>query len=100
MIFKVIHQATMKTQNLDKTSIHRKPLSLDILKKFIFSIEGKDQFRNIMRKIKQQRIINRNEFDDKRKYIPLTFEAMLNYLYEQSIRKSIEKSINFDQKSH
>ena len=64
MIFKAIHQASIKTQNLDQTSIHRKPLSLEILKKFIFSIEGKDQFRNIMRKIKRLRMINKSDFDD------------------------------------
>ena len=75
-------------------------MSLEILKNFIFSIEGKDEFRNIMRKIKRERIIHKNEFDDSRKYIPLTFEAMLNYLYEQSVRKTIIKSINYDQKSH
>ena len=72
----------MKNVKLDKLSIHRKPLSLEILKNFIFSIEGKEDFRNIMRKIKRERILHKNEFDDSKKYIPLTFEAMLNYLYE------------------
>ena len=72
----------MKNVNLDKKSIHHKPLSLNILKNFIFSIEGKDEFRNIMRKIKRERLIHKNDFDDHKKYIPLTFEAMLNYLYE------------------
>jgi len=30
----------------------------------------------------------------------LTFEAMLNYLYEQSTRQTIVKSINYNQKSY
>ncbi len=30
--------------------------------------------------------------------MPLTFEAMLHYLYEQTFRKNISKSINFNQR--
>jgi hypothetical protein len=32
--------------------------------------------------IKRERLLHKNDFDDHKKYIPLTFEAMLNYLYE------------------
>lgn len=100
-IFTVIHQScASKDEFIEKTSIQKKPLSLDVLKKFIFSIEGKDNFRNIMRKIKRQRLVQKNEYENNRQYIPLTFEAMLNYLYEQTERKKTMESINYNQKSY
>ncbi len=80
-IFRAIHMAGNKDETGKDGMAHKKPISLDVFKKFIISTEGKDCFRQIMRRIRHIQQINKTEFDDST-YIPVTFEAMLHYLYE------------------
>ena len=65
-------------------------MSLESFKKFIISNEGKDCFRKIMRKFRVMRKIQKTERDESSSsYVPLTFEAMLHHIYEQSCRKNL-----------
>ena len=72
-----------------------KRVSKDELKKFVTSKDNKEKFREIMRIVrKKTKETLRNSYASKRLlnlsfYIPLTFESLLNFLYEKSHRNQI-----------
>jgi Ca2+-binding EF-hand superfamily protein len=61
-------------------------------KKFILSNQSKFKFRHIMREVREKSRKSSN-LEDFQEYIPLTFDAMLNYLYTKSERDNIRRKI-------
>lgn len=74
-------------------------LTIEEFKKFILSEESKHKFRMIMREVRQKTLIeninrkNNNDMEENCSYIPLTFEAMLNYIHSRSQRGIIRNKL-------
>lgn len=100
-IFQVI-QKSAQTMTRLRTLIKKKEpmrLYLEDLKKFVLYQSGRNEFRNIMRVVRRKAEVNSEKGPvDKEysSYLPLNFEAMMQYLHYTNERMEISKSINLN----
>jgi len=88
-IFNSINR-TEATKRWERPDARHTKASLKQMKAYVLSRKGKDEFRDVIRRVHERA---------QGKYIPVTFEGMMEHLHGQWNRQALRNSINFDHRT-